>query len=150
MKMTQEELNNWNELLIYVEKNIFRYDDNQHLKKNAVLRLKGLQTGKVIANNKIKDNGYYSFEIILLTFKACKDIILRSIENKNFDSEGNKMAYICAIVNSKINDIYERKKKADKAKTSIITADTTFAEYESAEYKAKTKSGKDKKYDDLW
>lgn len=53
-KMSEKELQDWNELYQYV-KSILGYDENQALSKNMVLRLKGLTTGKFIENKNIQD-----------------------------------------------------------------------------------------------
>ena len=50
--MANNDNQSWRELCSWVEKEIFGYDSNQKLQKNAILRLKGLSTGQVIANNK--------------------------------------------------------------------------------------------------
>ena len=57
----------------WVELNIFNYDKNQKLQKAACLVLKGLTTGQNVANNKCQTYGEYSYDVILMAFKANKD-----------------------------------------------------------------------------
>ena len=61
----------------------------------------------------------YPIDVIFNTFKANKYVILKAIKGKTFNSEDQKMAYICAIVSSRINDMYTRMKMQRKAKRSL-------------------------------
>ena len=104
-----EELKQFQELCNWVEVNIFNYDSSyKKLNKTSTLILKGLQRGQYVANNNCKRNGYYPLNVVLMAFKANKIKIQNSIKNKYFDSETNKMLYICNIVKKDIDDVYER------------------------------------------
>lgn len=148
-KLSEEEKKQWKELFSYVEKEILNYDDNQKLQKNAVLRIKGLENGKVFANNSTKDNGNYSPVVIMNTFKACKQKIMYAIDNKNFENEDRTLAYICAIVRGSLNDVYNRMKRVEKEKKSIDKIDTSIISNDiKAEYSKK--SDCTDKFADMW
>ena len=142
--------NNWKELCSWVEKNIFNYDDNQKLQKAACLVLQGLKSGQNVANNKCKKYGDYSYEIILMTFKIYKQQILNSIASKNFDSERNKMSYVCEIVRDKINEVYIRYLNVQKSQEKIEQVNTDVITYDGAEYKKEENKNKSNKFDNLW
>lgn len=140
----------WLELCEWLEINIFNYDvPNQRLQTNACLVLKGLQKGKDVANNSTEDNGFYPFNIILMTFKANKTQIQNAIRNKNFDSERQKMTYICTIVRDKINDMYSRYLNAQKTKEKVESVDTSAMTNEGAGYQT-TKRKTNKRLEELW
>lgn len=151
-KMTEEEKLQWSELCEWLELNIFNYDiKTQRLQKKACLILKGLQTGQNVANNNCDKYGDYPFNIILMTFKANKTKILNAIRNKNFEDESKKMAYICAIVRDKINDMYSRYLNAQKTQEKIENIDTSIMSYEGAEYKSNNSERKvNKRLEGLW
>ena len=151
-KMTEEEKLQWSELCEWLELNIFNYDIKiQRLQKKACLILKGLQTGQNVANNNCGKYGDYPFNIILMTFKANKTKILNAIRNKNFEDESKKMAYICAIVRDKINDVYSRYLNAQKTQEKVENIDTSIMSYEGAEYKSSNSERKvNKRLEDLW
>ena len=140
----------WKELCSWVEREIFGYDGNQKFQKNAILRLKGLSTGQVIANNKCEKHGNYSFEVILTAFKVNKDKILKSIVGKEFTSEENKMAYVCAIVRNNINDVYMRMNNAKKSSDKTETVNTDVLTHTSAQYVKQSNDTLNKKFEDLW
>lgn len=145
-----EEYKAWKELCSWVETEIFGYDENQKLQKGAILRLKGLSSGQAVANNKHEKYGNYPCNVILATFKINKEKILKSIANKNFTSESNKMAYICAIVRNNLNDVYTRMNNAKKASDKIEIANTDMQTHTSAEYTPQKEEKINKKFEDLW
>lgn len=150
-KMTKEELKQWDDLYLYVKKEIMLYDENQSLPNNIVLRLKGLTQGKLIANNKTENKAKYTYEIVLYTFKICKPTIMNSVYGKTFNNEMSKFIYIAAIVENNINDVYLRISNAKKMqeKTEVINIDNVC--HEGAEYKRKTDDSKvNKKLEGLW
>lgn len=153
-KLTEEEKRQWKELFIYIEKEILDYDENQKLQKNAVLRLKGLATGKVIANNKTEDNGNYSPNILKVAFMINKNKIKDAIRHKDFDSEDGKLAYICAIVRGSLNSVYEHIQEAERAKKKTECVDTSIMDYIGKEYREQTVSEltqkSPKKFEELW
>lgn len=147
-KMTEEEKQNWNELLRYIEKEILDYSDEQHLQKNAVLRIRGLLNGKVMANNNTENNGEYPSVVLLYTFKIDRQKILHAIRGKNFENEEMKVAYIAAIVRGDINDVYERVKSAKRTEQSISKVDTSIIRHRKSNYERKTIDKK--QYEELW
>ena len=147
-KMSKEESQNWEELYCYIKK-LMNYDENQCLSKNMVLRLKGLSTGKFMANKNIKDNANYSYKIILLTFKYCSPSIQRALDTVSFENENHKFNYIMRIVENNINTVYIRMKNAEKAKAEAQESDVSYAANYVNMFKAK-KTNSTKKLDDLW
>lgn len=154
-KLTEEEKKQWKELFEYIEKEILNYSNNQKLQKNAILRLRGLSHGQIIANNKCEQHGEYSPEVLLIAFKINKNKIISAIQHKDFDSEENKIAYISAIVRDKLNDIDERLKSAERIKRQKQNVDMSVAEYKGVKYREDFTSNNDKKfpknnYQELW
>ena len=143
----------WLELCEWIEINIFNYDvqNDQRLQKKACLVLKGLRKGQNVANNKCQTYGSYPDNIILMTFKANKTQILNAIRNKEFESEANKMSYICAIVRDKLNDIYSRYLNAQKTQEKVESVDTSIMTHDGAEYKSNNTERKiNKRLEGLW
>ena len=104
----------------WVERELMGYSGTQRLHKNACLRLQGAKKRtKVWQNNSHEMYGEYPIDVIFNTFKANKYVILKAIKGKTFNSEDQKMAYICAIVSSRINDMYTRMKNAKKKRREI-------------------------------
>lgn len=150
-KMTNEEKTQWDELYRYVKKEILQYDDNQSIPTNLVLRLKGLQNGKLMANNKTQNNADYSYEIILYTFKLNKQNILSAISGKTFKDEMSKFIYITRIIENNINDVYLRITNAKKLKKKTEDMNISNVYHKGAEYQKKTSDNKlIDKYKDLW
>ena len=152
MKITEKN-KDWMELCKWVEINIFNYDinNNQRLQKKSCLILRGLTKGQDVANNNLDTYGEYPYNVILMTFKANKSLILNSIKNKDFeDDESNKMFYVCAIIRNKINDIYSRYLKAQKTQEKVKSVDTSIMEHEGAEYKGNTEKKVNKRLEGLW
>lgn len=147
----QKDINNkeWYELCEWVETNIFNYSKEQKLQKQASLVLRGLQKGKAVANNTIEDNGLYPLNVILMTFKANKGLIQNALINKDFDSERNKMLFVCAIIRDKINDVYSRYLKAIKTQEKVEIVDTSTIAHQGAEYQT-TERKINKRLEDLW
>lgn len=142
----------WLELCQYVEKEIFNYSSDQKLQRKASLILQGLKKGQCVANNKHDQYGEYSYNVILLTFKACKIKILNALQGKQFASESNKMSYVCAIVRDSINDIHTRYNTYLKLEEKIEQVNTQVITHEGAEYKTKGKLNKknEDKFKGLW
>ena len=139
----------WKKIFLFVEKEILRYDDNQKLQKQAVLRLKGLQNGKVIANNKTEDNGEYPLEVVYGAIVLSKDGYMKFSVNKNFKTEANAVAYLCAIAASKLNYVYEKWKS--KKHTEEITNKIIYEEkHVGAKYRPKESRKIQNTSKDLW
>ena len=142
----------WNELCAWVELNIFEYESTQKLQRQACLTLEGLRRGQVTANNNQDTYGEYPINVILLTFKANKNVLLSALKGKNFESEDKKMRYCCAVIRDKINDVYTRYLNAQKSKEKVERVDTSIIDYQGAEYQNSTKTDKKKedKFKELW
>lgn len=146
----------WLDLCEWIETEIFQYDSNTHLKKQASLVLKGLRHGQSIANNACNTYGDYPFKVIKMAFIAYKREILNAIRGKNFNgSEAAKMRYVCAIISDKIDDVYMRYMDAQKSQNKIETMQTNTLEHQGAEYTSKTEvsekpSKLDNKFEELW
>lgn len=140
----------WRELCEYVHDVVLEYDSNQSLSKFIFLRLRGMATNKYIANNKIESNANYSYTVILNTFKFCKLEIERAKQTVSFKSEQHKFNYFCTIVESKINDVYNRMRASEKAIEKSNTID--FAQIlneDRANYQSKNNTNTHK-FDDMW
>jgi len=140
----------WLELCAWVEANIFEYESTQKLQRAACLTLEGLRRGQVTANNNMDTYGEYPMNVILLAFKANKNIILDALRGKNFKSEDQKMRYVCAILRDKLNDVYTRYLNAQKSQEKVEKIDTSIIDYEGAEYQNKNNKKNNSKFDDLW
>lgn len=142
----------WNELCAWVELNIFEYEPTQKLQRAACLTLEGLRKGQNTANNKQDTYGEYPINVILLTFKANKNVLLSALKGKNFESEDKKMRYCCAVVRDKLNDMYTRYLNAQKSHEKVERVNTDIIEHQGAEYQSSTKTTENKKdkFHDLW
>lgn len=149
-RMTKEEKLEWDELYEYVKYSILNYSKEKNLPKNLVLRLKGLRYGKFMANNKTKNQGDYSFKLILLTFKANKFNIINSIGDKSkFKNETHMINYIMTIVENNINDMFDvinNKRKADEKAENIVINNVDM----HTTYISKTLENKNEKLKSLW
>ena len=122
----------------WIEREIFGYDENQKLQKMACLKLQGLRSGKVVANNNIENNGNYSLDVIWNTFRANKLLILKALKNKTFSSEQAKMGYVCAIVREHLNDMYQRMKNAELSKSKQDAVNIDVDSYNKNNYHKQT------------
>lgn len=141
----------WRELCEYIHDVVLEYDSNQSLSKFIFLRLRGMTTNKYIANNNIESTADYSYTVILNTFKFCKIEIEKAKQTKSFNSEQHKFNYFCTIVESKLNDVYERMRISEKVKEKSDNIDfSTITDSNRAEYKNKTTTKINNKFDDMW
>lgn len=74
---------------------------------------------------KLKELSFYGDEIILDTIYECTEPIKWAFANKEFSSEYGKGSYMMSIIVNNINDIYKRKKQAERKaakekKTEIV------------------------------
>lgn len=153
--LTLEEKKNHQDFLevcAYIEKELLGYENNQKLQRMAALKVKGMAKGQVVANNKCEKYGEYPFEVILLTLKANKNIIINALKKKNIESESGSVGYIAAIIRDKLNDMYTRYINAKKIQEKVDNVNTDIITYQGAEYKAvESNDNKIKdKYKDLW
>ena len=150
-KETPEQKKAWEELYEYVKTKVMGYDENQSLSRDMVLRLKGLLTGKFMANKNIESNANYSYETILNTFKYCKPDIDRALRTNNWANEMHRFNYILKIIEKNINTVYMKMKQKDTVKEKIEEVDTTIANYVGVEYQSKQNNrNKEDKFADLW
>lgn len=117
------ESKNWNELFAYIEKHILGYDDGTTLSKNQVLKVRGLQNGKFIANNNIEGSGNYSYEVIFNTFKFCTLDIQKRLSSMSFNDENHKFNYVLRIVEDNLNNVYIKMKKMEKSEKEAESYD---------------------------
>ena len=149
--MSQQDIADWEKLYDYVNNEIMKYPKSNMLSKKMVLMLKGLRFGQTIRNTKISNIEKYSFEVILNTFKFCRNKIDYALQTKDFYSDDIKLSYILAIVENNINTIYMRMLNAKKNKEKIETHDISEAFNYVNEFKPKeNKANKNNKFDDLW
>lgn len=147
-KMTEKEIQDWNNLYEYVRKNIMGYDENQALSSTMCLRLKGLLVNKFMFNNKQKDGANYSYEVILNTFKYCYNNIQKALRTNRFKDERHKFNYVLKIVEGNINDVYLRMKNAEKAKEEAKNIVVEAPTHIGAEFKPK--ENKKDRFSNLW
>ena len=152
--LTPEEKKNHQDFLevcAYIEKELLGYENNQKLQKMAVLKVKGMTKGQIVANNKCEKHGDYPFEVILLTLKANKNIIVNALNKKNIESESGAVGYIGAIIRDKLNDMYTRYIRAKKSQERVENIDIDIMTHKGAEYKVSENNSKNEdKYKDLW
>ena len=128
IRMTKQEIKEWDDLYQYVRSEVFQYSTDMALSKHIVMRLKGLREGKFYANKTQKSMGNYPYPIILLTFKFCKQQILNALITKSFKIEQNKINYIMAIVENNINDVVLKLKAKEKSEKK--TENLAMTDYE--------------------
>lgn len=141
----------WFDLCTWVERNIFEYEPEQKLGKEASITLRGLQHGQSVGNSNQETFGFFPFEVIKMTFILYKADILYGIKYKEFRNEGSKMLYVCAIVRKHLNDVYTRYLNAKRSQKQIENIDTTVMEYHGAEYQKEAhKKRNEDNFKDLW
>lgn len=149
-EMSKKEIEDWDELYKYVKFKVLGYDENQNLSKNAVLRLKGMLNGKLIERKSIKNKANYSYEVVLNAFKYSMPDIRRALNNTSFVDENHKFNYIMRIVESNLNTVYMRMKRAEKVKKEAIKETSVVDNHKAVEYKPAKKTVKKDKFLDLW
>ena len=143
-KMSEEEKKDWNELCVYVKKEILKYGDDTKFPRFLALRLKGLANGQYIVNNNQKLQGKYTFYEIKITFMYCKQDILYGFSKNVFEDENHKISYMMKIVESSLNTIRERLRSKQRQEERIASIEVNTGE-EIAEYKKKSKEVKNKR-----
>ena len=138
------------DMCLWIERELFGYDGNQHLHKDACGFLQGLRKGQGYANNSHDQYGNYSVEVIFNTFKIQKANILRAIKGKEFSSEDKKMAYICRIVEKHLNDMYTRMKNAKESEKKIDNVNLDAVQNVSASYQRQTSDNHKNKFEEIW
>lgn len=148
--MAEKKDADFKEMCAWIEREIFGYDENQKLQKMACLKLQGLRSGKVVANNNTENNGNYSIDVIWNTFRANKLLILKALKNKTFSSEQAKMGYICAIVREHLNDMYKRMKNAELSKSKQDAVNIDVDSYNKNNYHKQTIDYENSTFEDIW
>lgn len=148
--MAEKKDADFKEMCAWIEREIFGYDENQKLQKMACLKLQGLRSGKVVANNNIENNGNYSLDVIWNTFRANKLLILKALKNKTFSSEQAKMGYVCAIVRGHLNDMYQRMKNAELSKSKQDAVNIDVDSYNKNNYHKQTIDYENSTFEDIW
>lgn len=148
--MAEKKDADFKEMCAWIEREIFGYDENQKLQKMACLKLQGLRSGKVVANNNIENNGNYSIDVIWNTFRANKLLILKALKNKTFSSEQAKMGYVCAIVREHLNDMYKRMKNAELSKSKQDAVNIDVDSYNKNNYHKQTIDYENSTFEDIW
>lgn len=149
-KLSEQELQEFDDLYQYVRKNIMGYDENQALPSNMVLRLKGLSSGKFIENNNTKNRANYSYVTILNTFKFCSPTIQNALITNRFKDEMHKFNYVLKIVEPNINDVYLRMKNVEKAKKEAEKIDISQTIGYINTFKKKEKKKINNRLNELW
>lgn len=151
-KMTQQEIKEFDELYEYVHTKIMGYDKNQSLSNMMVLRLKGLSTNKFIENKNIRSSAYYSYSVILNTFKYCFNDIQKNVFGKHFTDENHKFNYILKIVESKLNTVYIKMKSNERSQNTMnIILDNVSLRSKDGKYNPNPKKRKNPLIsDDIW
>lgn len=147
---TDKKNNDFLEICSWIEKELMGYSGTQRLHKKSCLRLQGLRKGQIVANNSCEIYGEYPVDVIFNTFKANKFIILNAMKSKTFENEDQKIAYICAIVSSRINDMYTRMKNAKKSEEKSKVIDIGAQKYSAAEYKRQTEDVVNSTFEAIW
>ena len=148
--MAEKKDADFKEMCAWIEREIFGYDENQKLQKMACLKLQGLRSGKIVANNNIENNGNYSLDVIWNTFRANKLLILKALKNKTFSSEQAKMGYVCAIVREHLNDMYKRMKNAELSKSKQDAVNIDVDSYNKNNYHKQTIDYENSTFEDIW
>lgn len=148
--MAEKKDADFKEMCAWIEREIFGYDENQKLQKMACLKLQGLRSGKVVANNNIENNGNYSLDVIWNTFRANKLLIIKALKNKTFSSEQAKMGYVCAIVREHLNDMYKRMKNAELSKSKQDAVNIDVDSYNKNNYHKQTIDCENSTFEDIW
>lgn len=148
--MAEKKDADFKEMCAWIGREIFGYDENQKLQKMACLKLQGLRSGKVVANNNIENNGNYSIDVIWNTFRANKLLILKALKNKTFSSEQAKMGYVCAIVREHLNDMYKRMKNAELSKSKQDAVNIDVDSYNKNNYHKQTIDYENSTFEDIW
>lgn len=123
----------WLDKFTFIVKGLLQYDSNQSLPISFYTRLKDLKNGTDRGGVRTIRNGAnlgYPYEVIFETFKTSAVHILYAFGTKSFSSEGQKINYMMAIVESKVNDEYIKWKRnkqyeeSQKNNSNIVDVDT--------------------------
>lgn len=96
----EEETSKYKELMQYVMEEIYNYEKGMVFPSSLIRRIQKLRE-------------FYDYKTIMSAFKQSKEAVIWAINNKHFENEYNKTAYIMAIVNNNINDVYLNNKRLE-------------------------------------
>ena len=137
---TSEKSEEWYKLCKYIEENVMGYRSGEKtLDKTMCLKLKGLCTGKNIANNKIADTAHYDYNTILATYMFCSQEIQRIIMTVDFNDDHHRFNYILRVVENNLNTVQTRIENIKMAEEKTKSLNLDHLSYKGAEYKRKTK-----------
>lgn len=107
------ELGEWDDLYMFVKFEVLKYKEEQNLPRYLITRLKDMRNGVVSQLSggrliKTKHKEGYPFPVILATFKAKFDTIDYWFTTKSFKNEKQQINYMMAIIESNINDNYNK------------------------------------------
>lgn len=135
--MTKKEKEEWAVLYDYVKVDVLGYKDKV-LPRQMVLRLKGLANGKFMANSKVKSNGEYTFNQILLAFKLSRAKIDSYMMSTSFENESHKVNGIMLFVEQEINNVVDMLKRKESMKEKVEATNLEHHCASGAEYKKKS------------
>lgn len=79
-------------------------------------------------------NEFYEYRVIEKTFKEVREIIEKSIQNKDFNSEFSKAKYIFTIISNSIGRVYKKDKKEQEDSSRFLNENsTTLPEFDVLE-----------------
>lgn len=136
----------WCELYEFVEHEILNLTNDEKMPSYCVLRLEGLSKGNFVANNSIKPMAKYQYVDILTTFKLAKALM----KGKRFEDNGHRFNYAMTIVEKKINDVVNARKRVKKTEEKIEHIDLGIHESKKVEYQPKSKKQKSEVLNKLW
>jgi hypothetical protein len=141
-KITKAELKSienqkWIEMCEYVKLEVLQYPATMKFPTQLALRLLGVLNGKFLANNLITPLASYTYEQVLMTFKACKYDILNIISKTQIKNEGHLINLVMKIAENSINDIVLRMQNAEKSKEKVELMELDNIINDGVEYKDK-------------
>lgn len=110
-RMTRKDIEDWDELYIYVKENVLGYNEHQSLTARQQLKLKGLLNGRYIDNNNIEASANYPYKTVLFAFKYSMQDIRKALKKVYFKDDEHKFNYILKIVRSNIDMVHKRMKE---------------------------------------
>lgn len=151
-KIKNKDWKDWCELFEYVKGEILQYNKDMKMPKYMILRLKGLNEGKFMANRNQKPNANYPFKTILLTFKmSMAKINAYILKNANkFTNEQHKFNGIMVIIENEINDVVKILRKTKKSEEKTKNTKLKHQVSEISKYEKRGKRNNNKNLDNLW
>lgn len=118
------------DLLKFVAEDVLEYEDGQIVPPVMVKKIEKL-------------HGFYDYEVIHNCFKVQKEAIQYWINNKNFSSEHGMASYVMKIIESNINDEYEKWKHQKNVTKQQDTTDLDVEIINETKHATTVKSGND-------